>query len=370
MEGLPQISSGQKFLVGKEKISRGIFGLAGFIALITGGIFAFPYMIQFATLGIEAGYKLAVLAAMLATAAAVFTIVTNKSIQNSVWAIYMGWVDAIALKVVKVNPVARVKAYVSHYLEPMMSRSQEILDRARGREKSAQVRLDEVRTQLGQTEARAKKLVELGSRDGGKTWFKQELQTQFSVQSAKHRTLNNAMVRLEKRLAFQKGCVSVLQNLQGVIAAYTEVTRFNVEMMVQEFESANEMAEGGREVRGMLGSSEQTKMYELASQHLMDQTNGMMAEVEGVLQAVQVKINEGKLDDSIAEDELIQTLTLRVEKMSEYAEGQRQLAASGDPVLLTKAKAGVEEGVLVPRQISAPASDPSNRFGRLLPPKG
>lgn len=369
MDSLPTISSGQKFLVGKEKISRGIFGLAGLVALITGGIFIFPYVIQFATLGIEAGYKLAVLAAMLTGFAGVFTVVTNKSIQNSIWYMYMGWVDSIALKVVKVNPVARVKAYVSHYLEPMMARSQEILDRARGRERSAQARLEDVQKQLQQTQARAQKILATGSRDGGKTWVSSDLQTQFSVQSAKNRTLSEAVVRLEKRLAFQRGCVNVLQNLQGVITAYTEVTKFNVEMMVNEFESANEMAEGGREVRGMLGSSEQTKMYELASQHLMDQTNGMMAEVEGVLQAVQVKINEGKLDDSIAEDELINTLTLRVEKMSEYAEGQRQLAASGDPVLLTKAKVGIEEGILVPRKALAPASDSSNRFGKLLPPK-
>lgn len=371
MLSLPETtgSTGPRFLVTREKVSRGIFGLAGIVALITGGIFVFPYITQFATLGIEAGYKLAVFAAMLAAFAGVFTVVTNKSIQNAIWYMYMGWVDAIALRVAKVNPVARVKAYVSHYLEPMQARCQDILNRASGRLKSAQTRFDENQKSLAAAQRRAEYCLDHGSRDGGKTWADQKLRTEFTVQSQKVRMMKEAVISLQKNLDFQKGCVMILQNLQNVIAAYTEVTKFNVEMLVQKFESTSEMAEGSRDVQGMLGSSEQRKMYEMSAKSLEDQTNMMMAEVEGVMKIVQTQIVSGQIDDNIAEEDLIKQLNLRVDTMSTFAENQRQLAASGEPVLLNNAQANIQEGVLVERKQIQNSSDSPNRFGNLLPPR-
>ncbi len=281
----------------------------------------------------------------------------------------MGLVDAIALAVVKVDPVARVRAYVGHYLEPMMTRAQQLVDRALSREKSAERRVEETRTTLQKAEERAAYCLEHGSPDGGRTWNDKTLRTEFSVQSAKIRTMRDALKRLEKRLIFQKGCVEVLQGIQEVITAYTEVTRFNVDMMVEEFESAGEMAEGGREVQGMLGKSEKTKFFNMAATELMNQTNMMMAEVEGVMNTVQKQLNAGKIDDAIGEENLIRELTSRVGNMSAFAEGQRQLAQGGEAILLTNAKSKVMEALPVEENKPTGQVPSTDRFRRLLPPR-
>ncbi len=370
MAELPVLSgSTPKFLMTSEKVSRWVVG-AGMGLLAAVGIYrALPYVIRFAEMGIEAGFKMLVLGGMLALIGGILTIVLNPTFQASVWYMLVGWVDAIALNIVKINPIARVKSYVSHYLEPMMVRSQEVLDRAVAREKSAEKRVEETTQSLKQAEARAEYCLSHGSSNAGRTWNDQKLHNEFSLQSAKIRTLRDALLRLNKRLAFQRGCVKVLQDLQGVISAYIEVTRFNVSMMVQEYESASEMADGTHDVQGMLGNSEKTKLFNMAAQNIQDQTNQWMAEVEGVMKIVQTQINTGKIDDAIGEEGLIRELTDRVGNMSTFAEGQRQLAEGGDAVLFSTAKSKVLEGELVevkPREI---ASGSGSRFQKLLPPK-
>jgi hypothetical protein len=362
-------SSTPKFLLTSEKISRWAVGLAGAIAVVVGGTYVLPYIIHFAELGIEAGFKMLVLAAVLGLIGGIGAFVLNPTVQASAWYWYMGWVDAFALRIVKINPVARVKAYVSHYLEPMKAKCEQLLINAQGREKSAKRRLDENSEALAKAKERAAYCLSHGSPDHGRTWTDNKLHTDFSVQSAKIRSMTEAAKRLEKRLAFQSGCVVVLRDLLNVITAYTEVTSFNVQMMVEEYESAGEMAEGGREVRGMLGGSEKTRLFNLTAQHMMEQTDLMMGEVESVMDTVRKQIDAGRLDDAIGEESLIRELTSRVENMSTYAEGQRQLVAGGEAALLVTAKSRVLEEVPVGSKVTTIdiPSNPSNRFKNILP---
>jgi hypothetical protein len=195
------------------------------------------------------------------------------------------------------------------------------------------------------------------------------MRAEFGTQSAKIRTMEDALTRLKKRLQFQQGCVSVLRELQTVIANYIEVTRFNVEMMVQEYESAGEMAEGSNDVKGMLGKSEKTKFYNLAAEQIQAQTDQWMAEVEGVMGVIQAQINTGNIDKAIGEEDLIRELTGRVGSMSAFAENQRQLSEGGDATLLSTAKSKVLDGVVVDRGPKSISSPSEHRFGRLMPPK-
>jgi hypothetical protein len=370
MANLPQLGANTpKFLTVSEKTARTGIAVGGGLVAASGLYYALPYIIHFAEMGIEAGLKLLVLGGILGVIGLILAIVLNPSVQTAIWYWYMGVVDSIALSIVKVNPIARVKAYVSHYLEPMGARAQQLLDRAVGRQSSAQQRTEKTRTALEEATQRAKYLLQHGSSDGGRTWMDMKMRTDFSVTSQKVATLKTALARLEKRQKFQDGCVIVLQNLQSVINSYIEVTRFNVDMMVQEYESAEEMAEGASETRGMLGASSKTQFYSLAAQNIQDQTNLWMGEVQGVMNAIQAQIDEGKIGDAISEEALIRELTDRVGTMSTFAEGQKQLAAGGEAILLSNAKTKVWEAVPVGENKQSDSTPSSNRFQKLLPPR-
>jgi hypothetical protein len=358
-----------KFLVGSEKVARGAVAVGGGTIAAVGIYYALPYVIHFAEMGIEAGLKLLVLGGLLGVMGLILALVLNPSVQTAVWYWYMGLVDSIAFKIVQIDPIKRVKAYVSHYLEPMGARAQQLLDRAVGRQTSAQQRTETTRQQLKDATDRAEYLLRHGSPDGGRTWTDSKLRSQFSVTSQKIATLKSALTRLEKRQKFQDGCVIVLQNLQEVINSYIEVTRFNVDMMVQEYESAEEMAEGANETRGMLGASSKTQFYQMAAQNIQDQTNQWMAEVQGVMNAIQVQIEEGKISDAISEEALIRELTDRVGTMTSFAEGQKQLAQGGEAILLSNAKSKVLEAVPVEGSTSSDPAPSTDRFRKLLPPR-
>ncbi|MES3004732.1 MAG: hypothetical protein V4690_01310 [Patescibacteria group bacterium] len=369
MSNLPElVGSKPKFLLGKEKVWRWIVGGAYAAGIVGIGTFVLPYIINFATLGIEAGYKLLVLGGMLAIIGTIGAFVMNPKVQAAAWYLFMGWVDAFALKIAQVDPVTRSRSYVTHYLEPKGAKNQEVLDRAVGREKSAQRRLEETQTSLAEAKRRAEYCVEHGSSDGGRKWTDSKLQTEFRVLSQKIRSLTGAVAKLEKRLLVQKGYVALLTQLQGVITSIIEVTRFNVEMMVQDYESAEDLAQGADDLKGILGKDEKTKLFEMTAQSMMQQTDQWIAEAEGVMNTVRGQLVAGQIDDAIGEEDLIRELTGRVDSMSTFAEGQRQLAENRDPVLLIEARSRVGEEVPVARKVSQ-TSEPTDRFGSLLPPR-
>lgn len=354
---LPELStsSSPKFLTSYEKVGRWlILGCAG-VAVATGLYRALPYINNFLSMAIEAGYKTTVLMGLLVVIAGVGTIALNPAVHSAMWYFFQGLADKIAATIIRIDPVTRLRSYVSHYLLPTQERIQAIRDKAAGRLKAASERLQTNLSELAKMEERAQYLVSHGSRDSGRNWVDQTKHMQFSALSGKIQTLKSAVERLTKRRDMQQSYVMLLNQLQAVVASYVDVSRFNIDMLIQEYESARETAEGAAEVKGIMGGSIKSQQANMAAQIMTDQMNNWMGEVEGVMAKLQTQIDSSNIDNAIGEQHLLAEMTSRVDKLSSDAENQKLLTSGGEATLLQQAKVQMATAV------------PTSKFGGLLP---
>lgn len=345
-------------------IKLAMFGAGGALLWVVG-----PGILALLTLATAIVGQAIVLGGLLAFVFSLYMFFTNSRIRAMIRDQWAGLIESCIQAGIKVNPIARLNAYVDEYLQGKLNLVKKALDFIRARSNWHTDQIEKKSAELGNLITQAAHRKKRSFNEEAETWKNtaaaQEDREEFVLLSDQIVLLKQSLERLEKMGKRFELFMTLLEKQERAFDLSIRKTRSIVRTSSDEYEASQNMAAVTEAMSGVMNNTdERTRIFNATLEYVAQEIASNVAKVENDFDRTRSIIASADLQSEVAEEQLLAELSAMGDRTDAAISNLESKGATSVQDMVSRVRGADSVGVAT--QVASTMPSGSRKYEELI----